>query len=389
MKLLFDCRTHRLWACQTALAAALAAASTLTGLPGSEASCAESGILASGANVDAVIIATPDHHHVLAAILACQAGLHVYVEKPLSIAIAEGRALVDAVKRHGSVCQVGSQQRTMEMNRFACQFIRDGRLGKISHVQVQNYPGPMRYEGLPEKSMPEQPVPEGHAWNLFCGPTPLRPYNRKLWVKDVFEVDGRLWRGWDLWRSYSGHLMTNWGAHGVDQVQWALGKDHTGPVEVRPLTEGYLGEMRFCPVVARYADGIELRFDLKRKSVGAVFHGEHGRMIVSRNGFRTEPAGLVTDPPDPSVAEIWKGTGIVARPHIRNWLDCIHSRSEPNAPVEVGHRSITVCHLAGIARELGRKLRWDPQKELFPGDEEANALLDRPRRKGFELPGVG
>ncbi|MEE8452380.1 MAG: Gfo/Idh/MocA family oxidoreductase [Thermoguttaceae bacterium] len=333
--------------------------------------------------LDAVMIATPDHHHILAAMLACQAGLDIYVEKPLSVAIAEGRALVNAVGRHRRVCQVGSQQRSMEMNRFACQAVREGLLGKISHVQVLNYPGPMRYEGLPE-----EPVPEGHAWDLFCGPTPLRPYNRKLWVKDVFKIDGRSWRGWDLWRSYSGHLMTNHGAHGLDQVQWALGMDHTGPVEIWPLTEDYQGEMRFCPVVARYANGIELRFDASTgvSGVGGLVHGEHGRMAIMRNGFRADPADLVTDPPDPAAAEVWQGVGIVARPHIQNWLDCIKTRGTPNAPIEVGHRSVTVCHLAGIARELGRKLRWDPAKEIFPDDAEANALRDRPRRAGFELP---
>jgi hypothetical protein len=112
-------------------------------------------------------------------------------------------------------------------------------------------------------------------------------------------------------------------------------------------------------------------------------------MIISRNSFRAVPADLVSDPPDPSVAAIWAGIGIVARPHVENWLACIKTRGTPAAPAEVGHRAITVCHLAGIARELGRPLRWDPAAETFPGDDEANALLDRPRRKGFELPTIG
>jgi len=334
------------------------------------------------AQLDAVMIATPDHHHVLAAMLACRRGLDVYVEKPLSLYIAEGRAVVEAVKRHSIVCQVGSQNRSMEMNRFACAFLRDGRLGKISRVQLPCYPGPMRYEGLPEK-----PIPGDLNWDLFCGQTPLRPYNRKLWIKDEFKIDGTLWRGWDLWRAYSGHLMTNWGAHSLDIVQLALGTDDTGPVEIRPLTDSYTGQMRYCPVAMRYSSGIELRLDLPMVTENIWrFHGEHGTLSMRRNFFRVDPPELVTEPPDPSVLDKWRGPGQVARPHIQNWLDCIKSRARPVAPVEVGHRSATVCHLAAIARELRRPLRWDAAGETFPGDEEANGLLSRPRRKGYELP---
>jgi len=333
------------------------------------------------AKLDAVVIATPDHHHVLPAMLACQTGMDVYVEKCLTLTIAEGRALVRAVRRHGRVCQVGSQQRSMEMNRFACRFVREGGIGKVTLVELQNYAGPMRCAGLPE-----EPVPDGLGWDLFCGPTPVRPHSRKLWVKDEFKIDGVPWRGWDLWRSYSGHMMTNWGAHGVDQVQSALGMDQRGPVEIRPLVEGYAGQMRFCPVAARYANGIEMRFHLKTGPAGgAIFHGERGKMIIARNSFRTQPANLVSDPPDPAVADVWKGTGIVAGPHLENWLDCIKTRRTPNAPVETGHRAATACHLANIARELRRKLRWDPLQEAFVADQQANALRDRPRREGYGI----
>jgi len=338
--------------------------------------------------LDAVMIATPDHNHVLPAMLACQAGLDVYCEKALSLYVAEGRALVEAAKRHGRVVQVGSQNRSMAMNRLGCRMVREGRFGKISLIELPNYPGPMRYGGLPE-----EPVPEGLGWDLFCGQTALRPHNRKLWVKDEFKIDDKLWRGWDLWRSYSGHLMTNWGAHSVDIVQLALGTDGTGPVEIWPLADDYQGEMRFCPLAARYADGVELRFHLHTDDKW-TFHGEHGKLVMGRNKLATDPPELVTERPDPALVEPWrvpgkKGPGTVARPHIQNWLDCIKSRARPNAPVEAGHRSVTICHLAGIARELRRKLRWDPEQETFPGDKEANSLLSRPRRKGYELPEIG
>lgn len=329
--------------------------------------------------LDAVIIATPDHHHVLAAMLACQAGLDIYLEKPLTLTIAEGRRLVQAVQRSGRVLQVGSQQRSMEWNRFGCDFIRRGDLGRVSLVQLPNDPGPK-----PVAALPAEPVPAGLDWDLFCGPTPVRPHNPKLWVKDEFQVDGKLWRGWDLWRDYSGHLLTNWGAHYVDMVQLALGMDQTGPVEIWPLLEGFRGERQACPVAMRYATGIEVQFT--PQVTRWTFHGERGRLAMVRNRVWLEPAELLRDPPDPKLAERWQGPGNVARPHLQNWLDCIQSRQTPAAPVEAGHRTATICHLVNLARELGRKLRWDPVREQFPDDDQANALLDRPRRKGFELP---
>ncbi len=345
--------------------------------------------------LDAVIIATPDHHHALAATLALQAGLDVYLEKPLTVTIAEGRHLANMVKKTGQVLQVGSQQRTMEINRFACKFIRDGGLGKVTKVDLPNYPGP-----LCDQNLPAEPIPEGLDWNLFCGPTELRPHNRKLWVKDEFRVGELLWRGWDLWRAYSGHMMTNWGAHSVDMVQYALGCDDTGPVAIRadqpqwvqPTWEAWKhktptplasNQRRFWPVVMRYTDGVEIRFVHGPDSID--FHGERGRLKMRRNWFETDPADLVTDAPDPKLADKWKGGGTVARPHLENWLESIRTRSTPNAPVEAGHRTVTICHLANIAREVNRPLEWNPTTEQFVDDDKANALLDRPRRRDFEL----
>ena len=346
--------------------------------------------------LDAVIIATPDHHHTLAAMLALQAGLDVYLEKPLTVSIREGRRLADMVKKTGRVLQVGSQQRTMEMNRFACEFIRDGGLGKVSRVELPNYPGPIR-----EPHLSTAPIPDGVDWNLFLGPTPWRGHHRKLWVKDEFKVGNLLWRGWDLYRNYSGHMMTNWGAHNVDMVQYALGRDDSGPVEIRakqpdavqPIWEMWKHKTppptatdvrRFWPVMMQYVDNVEVHFTNGQDFIR--FYGERGVMMVSRNRFRTDPPDLVTNGPDPSVAEKWRGKGYVARPHLENWLECIRTRGVPNAPVEVGHRTVTICHMANIARELHRPLHWNPTKEHFVDDDEANKLLDRPRRSGFELP---
>ncbi|NUQ65742.1 MAG: Gfo/Idh/MocA family oxidoreductase [Pirellulales bacterium] len=315
--------------------------------------------------LDAVVIATPDHARVLPCIHACQAGLDVYAEKPLTLTVREGRVLVDTVRKYNRVFQVGSQQRTMEMNRFACELVRSGGIGRITRVQGVCYPGPRNYEGLPE-----QPVPEGDDWDAWQAQAEARPFNHALQF------------GWMAWRDYSGGQMTNWGAHGVDQIQWALGKSLTGPVEIWPVDQGPDGK-----VSMRYADGVQVDYELDRGPMGGgIFTGTEAKIEVNRNKFTTNPPDFVKNGPDPAVAQPWEGAGWIARPHIQNWLDAIKTREKPNADVEIGHRSISVCHLANIAREVGRRLQWDPERETFPGDDEANAYLDRPRRKGWELP---
>jgi len=317
--------------------------------------------------LDAVIVGTPDHARTLPCIRAVQAGLDVYAEKPLTAYIHEGRVLVDAVRKNNRVFQVGTQQRTMEINRFCCELVRDGKIGKLEKVEGVNYTGPRRYEGLPE-----EPIPEGDDWATWCGPTELRPFNNQLQF------------GWMQWRDYSGGEMTNWGAHGIDQIQWALGKDDTGPTELWPISEGANSE-----VAMKYADGTTVYFVRKDAPMGgAVFFGSDCKMEINRNRFATNPADFVKDAPSPAVQDKWEGDGWIAKPHIQNWLDCIKTRQRPNADVEIGHRSISVCHLLNITRELGRKVHWDPVKEEFPGDAEANKLVDRPRRAGFELPTV-
>jgi predicted dehydrogenase len=317
--------------------------------------------------LDAALIATPDHARTLPCIVAVQAGLDVYAEKPLTAYIREGRVLVDAVRKHNRIFQVGTQQRTMEINRFCCDFVRAGKLGPLKVVSAVNYTGPRRYEGLPE-----EPVPAGDDWNTWCGPTELRPFNNQLQF------------GWMQWRDYSGGEMTNWGAHGIDQIQWALGKDGTGPTELWPETPGPNGQINM-----RYADGTLVRFEREGAPMGgAVFVGEDCKMEINRNRYATNPPDFVTDAPEPAVADKWEGDGWIAKPHIQNWLDCIKTRELPNADVEIGHRSISVCHLVNITRELGRKVYWDPAAERFKDDDEANVLLDRPRRAGFELPNV-
>ena len=319
-------------------------------------------------DIDGVIVGTMDHTRVLCAIHACQAGKDVYAEKPMTAYLAEGRALVQAARRYNRIVQVGSQQRSMAMNKLACEFVRTGGIGKLLFVEGVNYTGPQPY--TPQV---EEPVPDTLNWDVWCGPTPLRPYSSKLQF------------GWMRWRDYSGGEMTNWGAHGLDQIQSALGTDETGPVEWEPL-DGYgPGAIAF-----RYANGVTVRLVMPAGNLngGAIFVGEKGRIEITRNAFRTDPPDMVKELPAAEEVNKWKDEVAKwqAKYHMQNWLECMRSRSKPLADVEIGHRSVSLSHLANITRELGRKLRWDPAAERFKDDAQANALLTRPRRKGYELP---
>jgi len=334
-------------------------------------------------DVDAVIIATPDHWHALTSIHACQAGKDVYCEKPLSLTVREGRAMVAAARRYGRVFQTGSQRRSMKHHRLGCQIVRSGRLGKIELVIAHNYPSPW------ECGLPGQPVPKGLDWDQWCGPTPPCPYHADIYAP-------RANPGWISFSAYSGGEMTGNGSHGLDQIQWALGTDHTGPVEFWPEREEPLrppvytapesrqrGD-RLCSqnrVWYRYANGVTVKLDTGPVA-GAVFLGQHGKVVVDNDRFTCDPPGLAQKALAPDEPRLE-----VSDDHFRNWFECIRTRGRPIADVEIGHRSAVICHLCNLTRQLGRRLRWDPEREIVLDDEEANAHLDRPRRKGFELSG--
>ena len=321
-------------------------------------------------DIDGVIVGTNDHARVLPCIHALQAGKDVYAEKPLTLYVSEGRTLVRAVRKYNRILQVGSQQRSMAMNRVACAFVRNGGLGRIRLVIGANYGEPVSAQ-----PMPEQPVPAGMNWDLWLGQVPMRPFNDELFSH------------WMRYREFSGGDQTNWGAHGVDQIQMALGTDQTGPVEFWPLPEGPRGAVGF-----RYANGTEVRLELAPAGEiegGTIFAGENGRIEITRNNFRTDPPDLIKEVPPQEEIDKWKRAQWQAKYHMQDWLDCMKSRKTPLADVEIGHRSISVCHLANITRQLDRRLRWDPEAEHFLGDAEANDKLTRRRRKGYELPDLG
>jgi len=335
-------------------------------------------------DVDAVIVATPDHWHALPSIHACQAGKDVYTEKPLSLTIREGRAMVEAARKHRRIFQTGSQRRSMKHHRLGCQLVRAGAIGKVLSVIACNYPSPW------ECGLPGGPVPKGLNWDAWCGQTEPRPYHA-----DLYEPRGM--PGWISFVPYSGGEMTGNGSHGLDQVQWALGTDDTGPEEIWPerneplkapiysAPEDRTRGDRACSrnrVSFRYANVVIVKLD-NGPVAGAVFLGEKGKVVVDNDRFTCEPAELAEAPLPGGCPRLEQSDN-----HFQNWFDCIKSRRRPIADVEIGHRSAVICHLSNIARLLGRKLRWDPEKEIFPGDDEANKYLERPQRKPYQLPEV-
>jgi predicted dehydrogenase len=217
-------------------------------------------------------------------------------------------------------------------------------------------------------------VPTGLDWNAWLNQAAERPYHSS-------------WMTWMSWRDFGGGQITNWGAHGLDQLQWALGADATGPVSLAPLADGPAGA-----VAMRYADGVEVKMVLDKGPMGgAVFVGEKGKLEINRNKIASNPpeiaAGILAQIDAAAEEKEWSDETALwqARAHLQNWLDCIRSRERPVADVEIGHRSATVCHLNVIAAQVGRSVRWDPKTEEITGDPIAARLLDRPRRAGYAL----
>jgi len=353
--------------------------------------------------VDVVIYATPEHWHYLPCIHACQAGKDIYGEQPLGHTIREGRKMVEAVRKYKRVFQTGEQQRSHPATRKAVELIRNGRIGKVQMVIGYNYPSPF------ECNFPAQPLPEWLDWDRWCGPNEVVPYHTDLYLSRVpYDREPPFYTypaekyavgpGWMSFRPYSGGELVNWGCHGLSMVHWALDMDHSGPVEIwvepaeklEPVVY-HLPEKRDRGDAAcsrtiinyRYANGVVLRLSSidPRLGGGATFIGERGRITIFRDGYECDPPGLDEDPLPPDATRVYHSDD-----HMKNFFDCVVSRKDPIMTVEAGHSVATLCHLGNIARWLGRRLRWDPLKELFPGDDEANAYLDIPRRKGYELP---
>ncbi|MEX2119072.1 MAG: Gfo/Idh/MocA family oxidoreductase [Pirellulales bacterium] len=308
--------------------------------------------------IDAVVIATPDHWHALPAIAASKASKDVYCEKPLSLTIAEGRAMVQAAAENQVVFQTGSQQRSEFGGKFrdACELIRKGRLGKVRTIRIG--------VGAPAVpcDLPEEQIPKGTDWDRWLGPAPWRGYNSALCPKGVHSH----FPAWRSYREFAGGGLADMGAHHFDIAQWALGMDESGPVGIEPPAEKNAG-LRFT-----YADGVEM---FHGGPSGCTFIGEKGTIYVDRGKLESDPAELVSEPLGEDAIRLYRADN-----HHRNWIECIRDRKPTICTPEIGHRSATICHVANIGYQLRRPLKWDPAAEAFVGDDEAQALVQREMR---------
>jgi predicted dehydrogenase len=304
-------------------------------------------------DIDAVLIATGERWHPLISMAAARAGKDIYCEKPVSLTIAEARALANTVRRYGCIFQIGTQQRSWPEFRFACELARNGYLGEIKHVtgDLDGGPGPC--------NLPGEPVPDYLDWDMWLGPAPWRPYHSGIVG------------GWMAYFDYSGGDMTNWGAHVFDIVQWGLGMDDSGPVEVIPPNGKDIQLLTY-----RYANGVVVERDrIEGMSKGIRFTGTKGMVKVSREVLEAEPASLLRKKLGPDELHLHESDN-----HHTDFLRSVRTRSRNASDAEIACRSISVCHMGNIAVHLNRPLRWDAQREQFVGDPEANRMLSRSLR---------
>lgn len=332
-------------------------------------------------DIDAVLIATPEHWHTMISIEAARHGKNIYCEKPIGVSVAEAKALREAVKRYGVVFQEGCQQRSDQGYRHACELSLNGRIGQVQSVMIGSA-GSGNYNRIPEQK-PEAPPP-GFDYNTWLGPAPYVPYTPE-----------RVARTWMFIHDYGlGCLGGAWGIHDVDMAQWVTGHDHTTPVE----TEGegiFFDDIRDVPyawtVEHKYADGVKvIHMDLptaKKRAeqfnfggMASVIFGTEGWIYISRQGMRTKPESLMREVIGPNEKKV-----IVSNDHRRNFLDAIRTREQTIANVESAAHGEMMNQQADIAMRLKRKVRWDPEKEEFIGDEQATRMMARPMRSPWRL----
>jgi predicted dehydrogenase len=320
-------------------------------------------------DIDTVAVATPDHWHVLIAMAAVRAGKDVYCEKPLSNTVAEGRALANVVERYGAVFQHGTQLHSYGGTRHACELVRNERIGKLQSIVIGSPPG--KATGL----RPAQPVPKNIDYNLWLGPAPANPY-------DAAVVNST---GWYFVSDYSkSGWIAGFGVHDIDIAQWGMGLGRTGPVEVAGKgvfpADGLYDTVLTYDLEYTYANGVKLIMtDTGKNRHGVTFKGTDG-WVFTRGGCEASSKELLRETFGPKDVHLYRSPG-----HAKNFIDCVKSRAETITPIEVAHRATSTALIGGIAVKLGRRLKWDPDKERFLGDDEANRLLTCAMRPPWKL----
>ncbi|MHC4701207.1 MAG: Gfo/Idh/MocA family protein, partial [Planctomycetota bacterium] len=325
-------------------------------------------------DIDAVVIATQDHWHAPIAVAAARAGKDMYCEKPLGVAVTEGRAIRDAVRRYGRILQTGTQQRSDRKFRFACELAINGYVGKLHTVKVAA-PGP-RYKRTYRKPTGAEPIPEGFDYEMYAGPAPLKPYNGGRWA----------WPDWYLIWDYCAGFIVNWGVHHLDIANWGCPPVGSERAEITCTgsyrNDGLTDNINDWKAEFKYASGLRMTHtntDNLNKQ-GCQFDGDEGWVHVNRQGIWAEPASLLKVKIKPTETSLGNSTS-----HHGNFLDCVRSRRDPIAPVEAGHKASYLGLLPEIACRLQRKLTWDPVAEKFIDDRQANQMLTRPMRSPWRL----
>jgi predicted dehydrogenase len=316
-------------------------------------------------DIDAVVIASPDHWHAMMAVDAARAGKDIYCEKPLALTVAEGRAMVSAARKYDRVFQTGNMQRSWRNFRHACEMVFNGYIGEVKEVNVSIGDPVMACE------LPAEETPDYLNWDLWVGPSMYRGYNQEL--SPPIEYDG--WPMWRRYRGFGGGSVTDWGAHMFDIGQWALGMDKSGPVEFIPPEERATRGLKMV-----YASGVVMNHVDWGEFNAVQFIGSEGKIEVSRSFYRSDIEGL-TD------LELKSGDKPLYHSdnHYQDWVDAMKNRTRPVSDVEAGHRTASVCNIANIAYTLERPLKWAPSHEQFIGDDDANAMLGRPFRGPWSL----
>jgi len=332
--------------------------------------------LISRKDIDVVVICTPDHWHGLISVAAAKAGKDIYCEKPLANTISEGRAICEAVCRYGRVLQTGSHERSNDSARFACELVRNGRIGKLNTIRV-NMPNTDPHHAIiidNSSAMPVMPIPEGFDYNMWLGPTPWAPYTK---------MRCHFW--WRFILDYGGGEMTDRGAHIIDLAQLGNDTDNTGPIEIigrgKAPPDGLYNTFMEYEFECRYDNGVRL-IGASKEPRGLKFEGTDGWVFIHIHGGRleAEPRSLLKESIGPNEIHIGRSPG-----HHQDFIDAVGTRRQPIAPAEVGHRTATICHLVNIAMLTQQKLKWDPENEQIINNPSANRMLTRPMRSPWHL----